>query len=55
MKLSSATGLNLSLLSADFYALLVGIQLFEYKVSGRSGRGMGLLCGETNFRVFLTS
>lgn len=33
IKLSSATGLNLSLLTADFYTLIVGIQLFDYKVS----------------------
>jgi len=32
IKLSSVTAFNLSILSADFYALIVGIQLFQYKV-----------------------
>jgi hypothetical protein len=32
IKLSSATALNLSTLSADFYALIMGIQLFQFKV-----------------------
>jgi len=35
IKLSSVTALNLSTLSADFYTLLVGIQLFQYKVSSQ--------------------
>ena len=33
MQFSSATVVNLSLLTADFYSLLCGIFLFHYKVS----------------------
>jgi len=33
MKLSSATVVNLSLLTADFYSLFCGLFLFHYKVS----------------------
>lgn len=33
MKLSSATVVNLSLLTADFYSLLCGLFLFHYEVS----------------------
>lgn len=32
MKLSGATSYNLSILTADFYSLIVGIYLFQYKV-----------------------
>ena len=32
MKLSGATAYNLSILTADFYSLIVGIYLFQYKV-----------------------
>ena len=33
MQFSSATVVNLSLLTADFYSLLCGLFLFHYKVS----------------------
>ena len=33
MQFSSATVVNLSLLTADFYSLLCGVFLFRYKVS----------------------
>lgn len=32
MKVTSATAVNLSLLSADFYALIIGVLLFQFKV-----------------------
>lgn len=32
MKITSATALNLSLLTADFYTLIVGVLLFQFKV-----------------------
>lgn len=32
MRMSSATAVNLSILSADFYALLIGVYVFQYKV-----------------------
>uniref|UniRef100_T1IRH7 Solute carrier family 35 member F1 n=1 Tax=Strigamia maritima TaxID=126957 RepID=T1IRH7_STRMM len=31
MRISSATAVNLSILSADFYSLLIGVFLFQYK------------------------
>lgn len=33
IKISSITAVCLSLLSADFYVVMLGIQLFQYKVS----------------------
>jgi len=32
MKVTSATAVNLSLLSADFYTLVIGVLLFQFKV-----------------------
>ncbi len=33
MKVTSAMAINLSLLTADFYTLVVGVLLFQFKVS----------------------
>lgn len=33
MKITSAMAVNLSLLTADFYTLVVGVLLFQFKVS----------------------
>lgn len=33
IKLAGATSYNISILTADFYSLIVGIYLFQYKVS----------------------
>jgi len=35
MKLSSATVMNLSLLTSDLYTLLIGLLVFGYKVNKR--------------------
>lgn len=33
LQLSSATAVNISILSADFYSLIIGLYLFNFKVS----------------------
>jgi len=38
MKITSATAVNLSLLSADFYVLIIGVLLFQFKVKGSDQR-----------------
>lgn len=48
MKITSATAVNLSLLSADFYVLIIGVLLFQFKVKGSIQNLLFLLLEDTN-------
>ena len=46
MKLSSATVMNLSLLTSDVYTLLIGLFLFSYKVNMNEGDNLVIHFGD---------